>query len=39
MKIIQLSDETHEKLKRIGSKGETFDEIVNRLIRGDSNAD
>ena len=33
MKIIKLEDKTHQKLMELGSKGETFDEIINRLIK------
>jgi len=29
---IRLKKETVEKLKKIGHKGETYDDIVNRLI-------
>jgi predicted CopG family antitoxin len=32
MKTIVVRDETHEKLRKLGEKGETFDEIINRLI-------
>ena len=34
-RIIKLNEETHERLMAIGKKGETFDEIVNRLLEGD----
>lgn len=34
MKIIKVKDETHEKLLEIGSKKETFDDIIDRLIKG-----
>jgi hypothetical protein len=29
---IQLSKETRDKLAEMGKKGETYDEIINRLI-------
>jgi len=29
---IQIRIETREKLKEIGCKGETYDDIINRLI-------
>jgi predicted CopG family antitoxin len=32
MKTIVVKDETHEKLRKLGEKGETFDEIITRLI-------
>ena len=32
MKIIKVEDETHKKLMAIGNKGETFNEIIERLI-------
>jgi hypothetical protein len=32
-KIIKVSPETHKKLLKLGSKGETFDNIINRLIK------
>jgi predicted CopG family antitoxin len=32
MKTIVVRDETHEKLRKLGEKGETFDLIINRLI-------
>jgi len=30
---IQISVETREELKALGSKGETYDEIVKKLLR------
>ena len=30
---IQLSKETREKLKDIGKMGETYDDVINRLIK------
>lgn len=30
---IQLSKETRNKLKELGKKGETYDEIVRRLLK------
>lgn len=30
---IKVSDETHEALCELGKKGETFDEIIQRLIK------
>ncbi|MCD6547690.1 MAG: hypothetical protein J7K22_04015 [Nanoarchaeota archaeon] len=32
MTTIALKMETKEKLKEIGSKGETYDELINKLI-------
>ena len=32
-KIIKVSIETHRKLLKLGSKGETFDDIIKRLIK------
>ena len=32
-KMIKVSPETHAKLLKIGSKGETFDKVIQRLIR------
>lgn len=29
---IQVDDETRDKLKKFGHKGETYDEIINRLM-------
>lgn len=31
-KTIKVSPKTHEELKKIGHKGETFDELIYRLI-------
>ena len=31
---IRIRKDTREKLKRMGRKGETYDEIINRLIKG-----
>lgn len=33
MKIIKVTEKTHEELKELGKKGETFDDIIQRLIR------
>ncbi len=30
---IQISTETRDELKTLGSKGETYDEIIKRLIK------
>ncbi len=30
---IQISKETREKLKKFGIKGETYDEIIKRLLK------
>lgn len=32
MKIIKVSDETHQRLEEIGKKNETFDDVVKRLL-------
>lgn len=33
IKTIRLSEKTHESLRQLGEKGETFDDIINKLIR------
>jgi hypothetical protein len=32
MKMIRVKDETHKELSKLGSYGETMDDIINRLI-------
>lgn len=32
MKTLKIKEETHKKLEGIGKKGDTFDDIINRLI-------
>jgi predicted CopG family antitoxin len=32
-KLIKVSDETHGELVRIGAKAETFDDVIQRLIK------
>jgi predicted CopG family antitoxin len=32
-KLIKVSDETHAELARIGAKAETFDDVIQRLIK------
>jgi hypothetical protein len=32
-KMIKVSPQTHAKLLKIGSKGETFDKVIQRLIQ------
>ena len=32
MKIIKVEDKTHNRLMEYGSKKETFDDIINRLL-------
>jgi len=32
-KIIKVSPETHKELLKLGAKGETFDDIIKRLIK------
>jgi predicted CopG family antitoxin len=32
MKMIRVKDDTHEELAKIGSYGETMDDILKRLI-------
>lgn len=32
MKTIKIKEETHKKLLEIGKKGETFDDVFNRLM-------
>lgn len=31
-KTLKISEETHGRLKRLGRKGETFDDIIRRLL-------
>ena len=33
MKTIALSEETHEKLRALGEKGESFEEIILKLLK------
>lgn len=33
VKLVKLKDETHAELNEIGLRGETFDDIIKRLIR------
>ena len=37
MKILKVNDETHKLLMSLGKKGETFDDIINRLIKNEDN--
>ncbi|AEG18649.1 DUF7557 family protein [Methanobacterium paludis] len=32
VKTIKISNETHEELSKIGSKGETYEDIIKRLL-------
>lgn len=32
MKMIRVNDETHERLKKHGKFGESFEDIINRLM-------
>jgi hypothetical protein len=32
-KTIKINEPTHSNLENLGKKGETFDDIINRLIR------
>jgi hypothetical protein len=32
-KIIKVSPETHKELQKLGMKGDTFDDIVKKLIK------
>jgi predicted CopG family antitoxin len=32
-KLIKVSDETHAELAKIGTKAETFDHVIRRLIK------
>ena len=32
MKMVKISDETHERLGDFGKKNETYDEIISRLM-------
>ena len=33
MKTVKLKENTHTKLLEIGKKGESFDDIINRLLK------
>jgi len=33
MKTLRVTDETHRELTKLGSYGETMDEIINRCIQ------
>ena len=33
IKLVKLKDETHAELNEIGLRGETFDDIIQRLIK------
>ena len=33
LKTIKIKEEIHKKLVELGKKGETFSEIINRLIK------
>ena len=33
-KLIRLQDRTYERLKKLGIFGETFNDIIERLMRG-----
>lgn len=33
MKSIKVSDETHKVLNKLGERGETFDQIIRRLLK------
>lgn len=33
IKLVKLKDETHAALNEIGLRGETFDDIIRRLIK------
>lgn len=35
-KTLKISEETHGRLKRLGRKGETFDDIIKRLLPPES---
>ena len=35
-KTLKISEETHKRLKRLGRKGETFDDIIRRLLPPES---
>jgi predicted CopG family antitoxin len=32
MKMIRVNDETHERLKKFGKFGESFEDVINRLM-------
>lgn len=33
VKLVKLKDDTHAQLNEIGMRGETFDDIIKRLIK------
>ena len=35
-KLIKVSEETHAELTKIGAKAETFDNVIQRLIKSSS---
>lgn len=32
MTTIRVSDETHERLRKLGSKGDSYEDIIRRLL-------
>ena len=32
-KLVRVSEETHQRLTDLGKKGETYDQIINRLLK------
>ena len=32
MKTLKIKEKTHERLRNFGKKGETFDDVINRLL-------
>lgn len=36
-KTIKISEQTHEKLLAVGTKGETFDSLLDRLVESYNN--
>lgn len=33
LKTLKIGEETHRRLKSLGRKGETFDDVISRLLR------
>jgi predicted CopG family antitoxin len=34
VKTIKISNETHDKLRKMGKKGETYEQIILKLLEG-----
>ena len=33
LKTLKIEESTHKKLEKLGKKGDTFDDIINRLLK------